>query len=143
MANPMKKKLFIVRGYMAILSAVLFSVFLTSLVLTASGHAFLTRFNQMRHENVIRSSMRAYSCVYGALELFFTDSSYAPRDSVFPINSSETCIIDRLSVSTSSVSVFVHGVSDHSTTFLRAAVYIHPDGSLSPPDIRISTSTPP
>lgn len=139
----MRNGILITRGYMAIVSAVLFSAFLTSLVLTVSTHAFYTRFNQLMHENKIRSSVRAYSCVYGALELFFEDSSYTPQHAPFPISSSETCVIDSISVSTSSLSVYVQGVSDHSTTFLRATAALHPDGTFSLLDISVSTSTPP
>lgn len=131
------------RGYIAIVSALAFASVLTMLVLSASAHAFATRFNQIRHVDRAWSELTTYECIFTVLNDFAKNISYSTSTTPIILSPDETCIVEEFIVSTSSLSFISQGTYRNAQTRIRTTANIHADGTMEITNMWPATSTPP
>ena len=114
---------FCLRGYIALVSALIIAAILSALALASSTDIFFARFNELDYENKLVSLDLAYSCAYEGLYESAENSipTYHKKISVAPIQSNigETCSIDSISSSGNTLTIYTHAAVDASYTDIK------------------------
>ncbi len=125
MINPTQKITATSSGYIAIVSAIILSLILTTLALSESTFVFWTRASEVSHIRHIQTAALADSCEYEALLAYVSEgASLTPSIlSVWPTTSpGETCTLMRIVPHSSGVDLFVRSSEDHAVVIHKATI---------------------
>ncbi len=119
------------RGFVALGSALIFSLILMLLILSESGGVFWTRYDQEDQENQNRSKALAESCMYKALLKYAEDPNSLSQDTVVNLPPIGTCTIKDLTKKDSVLTFVTYAVVDAVPSVLIVSANDTGDGILS------------
>jgi hypothetical protein len=105
-----------VRGYIAIVSAIIISAILTSLVFTESASVFWSRYDQSDNQNEISTRAVGTSCAYEALLQYKEDPASFSTMETISNDKKQSCIISVPKIIGTSVIFSVQARSGNSYT---------------------------
>lgn len=130
------------RGFVALVSAVIFSLLLMMLVLSESSSAFWTRYNQTDNESKSASMALADSCMYKALLNYAEDPDSVSKSQIVDFDSRGTCTIDAVLTDNATVTFSTYSVVDAVPVILIVTATTN-SGNLDITSWKTSTSIPP